>query len=88
MPVTRWAISLEKELAKQIKRSAAREPISAWIAEAARRRLRSEKLLEAVAAWEDESGKTITDDANDQAWSDYQATLRRHLASPKKKRRR
>jgi hypothetical protein len=87
MPVTRWAISLEKELAKQIKRSAAREPISAWMAEAARRRLRSETLLEAVAAWEKESGKTITEEAETAAWNDYQAALHAHLGKKKKRRR-
>jgi hypothetical protein len=56
MPVTRWAISLEKELAKQIKRSAAHEPISAWIADAARKKLRTERLLAVIAEYEAEHG--------------------------------
>lgn len=56
MPVTRWAISLEQELAKQVKRSAAGEPISAWIADAARSKLRRERILSVIAEYETEHG--------------------------------
>jgi len=56
MTVTRWAISLERSLAREIKKSAAREPISAWLADAARRKLRSEGLRAVVADWEHEHG--------------------------------
>lgn len=55
MPVTRWAISLEKELAKQIKQ-AAREPISAWLADAARQKLRRDRLLAVITEYEAELG--------------------------------
>ncbi|MGE0397691.1 MAG: hypothetical protein AB7T06_13300 [Kofleriaceae bacterium] len=85
MTVTRWAISLEKELAKQIKRSAAGEPLSGWLADAARRKLRSEGMLEVVADWEKEHG-TITDAEADRVWADYQAALRAHRSRKKKRR--
>lgn len=57
MTVARFAISLDRELARQIRRSAAGEPTSAWLADAARRKLRSEGLMEAVRAWEAEHGE-------------------------------
>lgn len=56
MTVLKLAISLERELALQIKRSAAGEPVSAWLADAARRKLRSQGLLEVVKDWEREHG--------------------------------
>jgi hypothetical protein len=86
MPVTRWAISLEKELAKRIKRSAAREPISAWIADAARRKLRSEGLLDAVTTWEKDSGHTISEAASADAWAEFQKAVARHRVSRRKRR--
>ncbi len=86
MPVTRWAISLEKELAKQVKRSAAGEPISAWIADAARRKLRSEGLLAAVAAWERESGETVTEEASTAAWNKHVEAIRAHRSRKKRQR--
>jgi len=60
MTVARLALSLQPELAREIRRAAGREPISAWLAEAARQRLRSEQLLRVVQAWEAEHGE-ITD---------------------------
>ena len=57
MTVARFAISLDRDLARQIRRSAAGEPTSAWLADAARRKLRSEGLMEAVRAWEAEHGE-------------------------------
>ena len=86
MPVTKWAISLEKELAKKIKKSAAREPISAWIADAARRKLRSEGLLAAVRAWEKESGQTITEEASSAAGEAHRAAIRAHRARRRRQR--
>jgi hypothetical protein len=57
MTVERFAISFERELARQVRRSAAREPTSAWLADAARRKLRAEGLLEVVADWEQQHGE-------------------------------
>lgn len=57
MTVARFAISLDRDLARQIRRSAAREPTSAWLADAARQKLRSEGLMQVVRAWEAEHGE-------------------------------
>lgn len=56
MTVTRWAISLDKLLAKEIKRSAAGEPISAWIVDAARSKLRRESWAQLIEEYEAEHG--------------------------------
>lgn len=60
MTVERFAISFDRELARAVRRSAAGEPTSAWLADAARRKLRSEGLLALVSEWEAEHG-VITD---------------------------
>lgn len=52
MTVQRFAISLDAELARQVRKTAAGEPISAWLADAARSKLRAAGLLEAVQGWE------------------------------------
>lgn len=57
MTVERLAISFDPELAREVRRSAGREPVSAWLADAARRKLRAEGLLEAVGEWEKENGE-------------------------------
>ncbi len=57
MTVARLAISLDRELARQIRRSAAGEPTSVWLADAARRKLRSEGLMEVVREFEAAHGK-------------------------------
>lgn len=57
MTVARLAISLDRELARQIRRSAAGEPTSVWLADAARRKLRSEGLTEVVREWEAQHGE-------------------------------
>lgn len=57
MTVERFAISLDKELARLVRRSAANEPTSAWFADAARQKLRSEGLLDVVRAWEQAHGE-------------------------------
>lgn len=51
-------MSFELELGEAIRTSAtgARQSVSAWLAEAARDRLRLEALGEAVRAWQDEYG--------------------------------
>jgi hypothetical protein len=56
MTVARFAISFDKELARLVRRSAASEPTSAWLADAARRKLRAEGLLEVVRDWEADHG--------------------------------
>jgi len=57
MTVARLAVSLDPELAAEIRRAAGKQPTSAWLADAARRKLRAEGLLRAVGAWESEHGE-------------------------------
>jgi hypothetical protein len=57
MTVSRFAVSFDAELAKQVRRSAKGQPISAWLADAAERKLRAEGLLAEVSAWEAEHGE-------------------------------
>jgi hypothetical protein len=57
MTVARLAVSFDPELAREIKRAAGKQSVSAWLAEAARSRLRSEGLLKVVAEWEAEHGE-------------------------------
>jgi hypothetical protein len=56
MTVSRLAISFDKDLARAVRRAAGKESISAWLADAARRKLRSEGLLRTVESWEVEHG--------------------------------
>jgi hypothetical protein len=55
--VTRLAISLDEELAREVRRAAGDQSTSAWLADAARRKLRAEGLLRVVEAWEKEHGE-------------------------------
>lgn len=57
MTVERLAISFERELARQVRKAAAGEPTSTWLADAARSKLRAQGLLEAVAGWEEAHGE-------------------------------
>ncbi len=57
MTVSRLAISFDADLAKAVRRAARGEATSAWLADAARRKLRAEGLLQAVREWEDEHGE-------------------------------
>lgn len=57
MTVARLAISFDRELARAVRRAAGKEPTSAWLADAARRKLRAEALLREVQAWEAEHGQ-------------------------------
>jgi hypothetical protein len=59
MTVARFAISFDQGLARAVRRAAGKEPTSAWLADAARRKLRAEGLLDAVQEWEKEHG-TLT----------------------------
>jgi hypothetical protein len=61
MSVSRLAISLDEALARAVRRSAGDQPTSAWLADAARRKLRAEGLLEVVREWEKKHGE-LTDD--------------------------
>ena len=85
MTVTRWAISLDRMLAREIKRSAAGEPISAWIADAARSKLRREAWAELIEEYEAEHG-TITD-AELKAVREQHGQLRRRKSPAKRTRR-
>jgi hypothetical protein len=56
MTVERLAISFDAELARAVRRAAGKQPTSAWLADAARRKLRAEGLLRTVSEWEQEHG--------------------------------
>jgi hypothetical protein len=72
MTVERFAISFDRELARAVRRAAGKEPISAWLADAARCKLRAEGLLDTIAQWEQAHGE-ITD-------AELAAVSRRHRA--------
>jgi len=57
MTVERFAISFDAALARAVRKSAAREPTSAWLADAARRKLRAEGLRSVVTEWETRHGE-------------------------------
>ena len=57
MTVARLAVSFDADLARRVRRSAGKQPISAWLADAAQRKLRAEGLLETVRRWEAEHGE-------------------------------
>ena len=54
--MTRLAVSFDADLAREVRRAAGNQPTSSWLADAARRKLRSEGLLEVVREWEGEHG--------------------------------
>lgn len=56
--VHRFGVSLDEQLAQQIQEAArsAGQPVSSWLAEAARRRLVRDGLLQVVEEWEAEHG--------------------------------
>lgn len=56
MTVARLAISFDPALAKQVRKAAGKQPTSAWLADAARRKLRAEGLRAVVEEWETEHG--------------------------------
>jgi hypothetical protein len=57
MTAARFAISLDATLARKVRKAAGRQPLSAWLADAADRKLRAEGLLRVVEAWEAEHGE-------------------------------
>jgi hypothetical protein len=79
MTVARLAISFDPELAREVRRSAGREPVSAWLADAARRKLRAEGLLDVVRDWESLHGE-ISDEER--------RTVDRKLRSARSRRKR
>lgn len=56
MTVARLAISFDQELAREVRKAAGKQPTSAWLADAARRKLRAEGLLRVVGEWEADHG--------------------------------
>lgn len=56
MTVARLAISLDEELAAEVRRAAGKEPLSTWIADALRRKIRAQGLRRVVSEWEREHG--------------------------------
>lgn len=57
MTASRFAISMDAELARNIRKAAGSEPVSTWLADAAERKLRAAGLLRVVKAWEAEHGE-------------------------------
>lgn len=51
---------MDEALARSIRKAAGDTPVSAWLADAAERKLRAEGLLKVVDSWETEHGE-ITD---------------------------
>ena len=65
MNVTRLSVSFDDELARAVRRAAGRGSTSAWLADAARRKLRAEGLLRVVAEWEREHGALLDAELED-----------------------
>jgi hypothetical protein len=57
MSNARTAVSLDRALVRAIRKVAGGEATSTWIADAARRKLRSQALLEVIGEWEDTHGE-------------------------------
>lgn len=81
MAVRRFSVSFDEDLAAEVQAAAqgSRQSVSAWLAEAAHRRLKSDGLLAVVADWEAEHGE-ITEEELEAA--------RRELGLAKPRRRR
>lgn len=76
MTVARLAISMDADLARAVRRAAGDESTSAWLADAARRKLRADGLLDVVRDWEREHGELT------------QAEVRSVTSRPARRRRR
>ena len=82
MTVSRIAISLDAELARTLRKAVKNgEPLSAWLADAARRKLRAQGLAVVIDDWEAEHGE-IT-----QAELDSAARARRTTTGRLKRKR-
>ena len=60
--MARFAISFDEDLARAVRKAAGKQPTSAWLADAARRKLRAEGLLQVVRDWEAEHGEITPDE--------------------------
>ena len=87
MGVEKMSVSFDLELGEAIRTSAAsgNQSVSAWLADAARDRLRLEALGEAIGAWEQEHGP-LTDAEVDEA--ELLLSARRSAGTKKPGRRR
>jgi hypothetical protein len=56
MTTARLAISVDAELAEQIREAAQGGTVSGWLADAAERKLRAQGLRQVVGAWEADHG--------------------------------
>jgi hypothetical protein len=56
MTVARLAVSFDPKLARAVRKAAGKQTTSAWLADAAVRKLRAEGLVELVREWEAEHG--------------------------------
>ena len=63
MTAARLAISLDARLARRVRKAAGRQAVSAWLADAADRKLRAEGLLRVIGEWEAEHGELTPADA-------------------------
>ncbi|OWY63098.1 hypothetical protein B7486_54925 [cyanobacterium TDX16] len=63
VPVERFSISFEEDLAARVRSQATSEAtsVSAWMAEACERRLRNDALRQVIAEWEHEHGEIDED---------------------------
>ena len=77
MTVTRLAISFDPALARAVRKAAGKQPTSAWLADAARCKLRAQGLLGVVAEWEAEHGVITEDEMREAA-----RARRRRRSSP------
>jgi hypothetical protein len=57
--VTRLSVSFDADLARSVRQAAGKEPTSAPLADAARRKLRAQGLMHAVRAWERKHGTLL-----------------------------
>jgi hypothetical protein len=64
MPVERLTVSLDAELADAVREAAAEDALntSAWLADAARRRLNARGLADVIAEWEAKHGEFTQDE--------------------------
>jgi hypothetical protein len=88
MGVEKMSVSFELELGEAIRSSAAGEgrSVSAWLAEAARDRLRLEALGDAVGAWEETFGPlTDAEVADADRLLDHPAKAVKKTRSPRRR---
>jgi len=57
MRVARFAVSFDEQLASEVRKAAGTESTSAWLADAARRKLRAQWLTRVIRQWEKEYGE-------------------------------